>query len=341
MLSPTQKKLLKTLLINSSISGAITAAFMYLIFYEGPESIAAGFCIGFTVYLGIAVYKRLIEHRYLQKLNLILLLVVTTLAQVIIILLSAMVFVGIFYMQGHFELYFTDDSVLMSRAFLVGLTFGLILSMIFSFLNIVSTIIGKNILGNLFIGKYSKPREEDRIFMFLDLTSSTSIAEKIGHLQYLSLLNDFFHDIVGPIDRTKGEIYKYVGDEVIITWKKLDGLRNHNCLACFALIEKRIRERSGFYMKKYGLVPEFKAGLHCGIAVMGEIGYWRREIAFVGDVLNTTSRIMDECKNFNRSVLVSEDLADLISPHPTNQLEAVAKVILRGKEKEMKLFSVL
>jgi adenylate cyclase len=341
MLSPTLKKLLKTLLINSSISGAITAAFMYIIFYEGPESIAAGFCIGFTVYLGIAVYKRLIEHRYFQKLNLILLLLVTTISQVIIILLSAIIFVGIFYMQGHFELYFTDDSVLMSRAFLVGLTFGLILSMIFSFLNIVSTIIGKNILGNLFLGKYSKPREEDRIFMFLDLTSSTTIAEKIGHMQYLSLLNDFFHDIVGPIDQTKGEIYKYVGDEVIITWKKLDGLRNHNCLACFGLIEKRIRERSGSYLKKYGLVPEFKAGLHCGIAVMGEIGYWRREIAFVGDVLNTTSRIMDECKNFNRTILVSEDLENLISPNPTNHLEAVGKVILRGKEKEMKLFSVL
>jgi class 3 adenylate cyclase len=339
MLSPTLKKLLKTLLINSSISGAITAAFMYLIFFEGPESVAAGFCIGFSVYLGITAYKRQIERRYFQKLNLIQLLLATTLAQVIIILLIAMFFVGIFYMQGHFELYFTDDSVLMSRAFLVGLTFGLILSMIFSFLNIVSTIIGKNILGNLFIGKYSKPREEDRIFMFLDLTSSTSIAEKIGHLQYLSLLNDFFHDIVGPIDQTKGEIYKYVGDEVIITWKKMDGIRNQNCLACFFLIEKRIRERSGFYMRKYGLVPEFKAGLHCGIAVMGEIGYWRREIAFVGDVLNTTSRIMDECKNFNRSILVSEDLVKQLPHLPDYKLEEVGTASLRGKEKEMKLYT--
>ena len=341
MLSPTNKKLFRTILINSVISGVLTAVFMYLIFYQGPESIFAGFCIGLTVYLGIAGYERSIEYRYFQKLNLILLLLLTTIAHAIIILLSAILFVGIFYMQGHFELYFSEDSILLSRAFLVGLAYGLILSMIFSFLNIVSRIIGKNILVKLFIGKYSKPSEEDRIFMFLDLTSSTTIAENIGHLKYLSLLNDFFHDIVEPIDQTRGEIYKYVGDEVIITWKTKEGISNHNCLACFQLIENKIKDKSDAYMKKFGLVPEFKAGLHGGISVIGEIGYFRREIAFVGDVLNTASRIMGECKTFNRSMLISEDIVKQLAPIAEYNLEEVGTVMLRGKGKEIKLYSVI
>ena len=340
MLSPTTIKLLKTLLINSSLSGLLTAAFMYLGFYAGPESIYAGFCIGFSIYIGIAVYKRKIEYRYFQKLNLILQLILITLSQVIIILLSAMLFVGIFYLKGHFEVFFSEASAFFSQAFLVGLVFGLILSIIFSFIHIVSNIIGKNILGNLFIGKYSKPREEDRIFMFLDITSSTTIAEKIGHLKYLSLLNDFFRDIVEPIDQTGGEIYKYVGDEVIITWKTDNGLRNNNCLACFQLIENQIKARSDHYLRKYGLVPSFKAGLHGGTSVIGEIGYSRREIAFVGDVLNTASRIMGECNNFNRNLLVSGDLAGQLHPSPQFILEVVGTVTLRGKQKEMKLFGV-
>jgi adenylate cyclase len=341
MLSPTTKKLIKTLLINSSISGVLTAAFMFLGFYAGPESIYAGFCIGFMVYIGIAVYKRKIEYRYFQKLNLILQLLLITLSQVLIILISAWLFVGIFYLKGHFEIFYADGSGYFGEAFIVGLTFGLLLSIIFSFIHIVGNIIGKNILVNLFLGKYSKPGEEERIFMFLDLTSSTSIAEKIGHLKYLSLLNDFFHDIVEPIDYTKGEVYKYVGDEVIITWKTKEGLRNHNCLACFRMIEKKIIDRSEMYRKRYGVVPEFKAGLHSGVAVIGEIGYWRREIAFVGDVLNTTSRIMGECKTFNRPVLISEDIVKQLTPSAKYNLEEVGKVTLRGKEKEMRLFSLI
>lgn len=33
-------------------------------------------------------------------------------------------------------------------------------------------------------GQYHRPKEEDRIFMFLDLKSSTTLAEQLGHLKY-------------------------------------------------------------------------------------------------------------------------------------------------------------
>jgi len=45
------------------------------------------------------------------------------------------------------------------------------------------------------LGKYSKPQEEERIFMFMDLKSSTEIAEKLGHLQYSSFVRDSIMDI--------------------------------------------------------------------------------------------------------------------------------------------------
>lgn len=221
---------------------------------------------------------------------------------------------------------------------MIGLLFGLLLSMIFSFITITGTIIGHHNLGKLFIGKYRKPSEENRIFMFLDITSSTTIAEKIGHLRFMSLLNDFFYDIVEPIDQTRGEIYKYVGDEVIVSWKTKDGLKDHNCISCFYLIKNKINGKSGFYLKKYGLVPEFKAGIHVGPTVIGELGYNRREIAFVGDVLNTTSRIMDECKNFDQQLLVSEDIVYQLGKSDRFSIFEVGQVRLRGKEKQMKLF---
>ncbi len=223
MLTSTFRKNLRNFLITGLISGSITALFMYLFYYRGIESILAGLCIGFSVYAAIVAYRAYIEVLYIRKVNLLILLVLSTLVQILIIMLVATLFVGIFYMKGHFEIYLENQRLLLSKQFVLGLLFGLFLSMLFSFITIVSTLIGKSILWNLFIGKYHKPKEEDRIFMFLDLTASTSIAEQIGHLSYLSLLNDFFQDIVEPVEKTRGEIYKYVGDEAIMRWSKKTG----------------------------------------------------------------------------------------------------------------------
>jgi adenylate cyclase len=54
--------------------------------------------------------------------------------------------------------------------------------------------------------------------MFVDLLSSTTIAEALGNEKYHNLLHDFYADITNPIIYNKGEIYQYVGDEVIVSW---------------------------------------------------------------------------------------------------------------------------
>ncbi len=334
------KRQLKELLIGSSISGLMTALFMLIIIGFNVSAFLAGLCIGFFTYIAIHSYKTKIEPRIFRNTNLIFLLIINTLVQVFIIMVITLIFVGLIFLEGDYSYFFTEHTVLFRRIYLIGLIYGLVLSMIFSFLSIVSTIIGKNILPKLFIGRYRKPVEEERIFMFLDISSSTTIAEKIGHLHYLSLLNDFFYDVVDPIYRTKGEIYKYVGDEVIITWNMKNGLKDGNCVRCFFYIDEIIKNRADYYHKKYGLVPEFKAGLHGGKAVIGEIGLTKREIAFVGDVLNTTARIESECKNLNKRLLVSEDLAGQMSLPGYIVKREVGAVKLRGKEKEIRLFSL-
>src|SRR5687768_5846816 len=91
----------------------------------------------------------------------------------------------------------------------------------------INSKFGQGVLGNIIRGKYNTPKEENRIFMFLDLNSSTTIAEKLGNEKYHDLLKEFFADITNPILDNKGEIYQYVGDEVIVAWKYEDGIRNN------------------------------------------------------------------------------------------------------------------
>ncbi|MBI9038333.1 MAG: adenylate/guanylate cyclase domain-containing protein [Bacteroidales bacterium] len=339
-MNSTQKQELKANIQGALISGIITAIFMYFVYYQGMLSVWAGLFIGFTIFMAMVLYRKLILIKLARRTNLFLLLIFNTIFHVIIILLIAWIGVVLFYMGGNFGILFKDFNLLTSIESQIGLLFGLTLSIIFNFLYIIDTLIGKNVLGKLFIGKYRKPFEVERVFMFLDIKSSTAIAEKIGHIKFLSLVNDFFFDILDPINQTKGEIYKYVGDEAIATWKIKHAINQANCIECFFLIKEKIKSRSDYYLNKYGIVPEFKAGIHVGKVITGELGYTKREIAYMGDVLNTTARIEEACKTYNHDFLISEEILKQISVKNNFRLEEIGGVKLRGKENEMRLFGV-
>jgi len=86
------------------------------------------------------------------------------------------------------------------------------------FLLQVNDKFGSGILLKFLAGNYHQPKKEERIFMFMDMRSSTTIAEKIGNEKYFNLLNDVFADITNTIINYEGEIYQYVGDEIVISW---------------------------------------------------------------------------------------------------------------------------
>ncbi|HEU5291529.1 MAG TPA: adenylate/guanylate cyclase domain-containing protein, partial [Cyclobacteriaceae bacterium] len=146
---------------------------------------------------------------------------------------------------------------------------------------------GRGVLWSFIRGKYHKPREETRIFMFVDLLSSTQIAEKLGNKKYHNLLRDYFADITNPILFNNGDIYQYVGDEIVISWKMLQGVENSECIQCYFDMLRAIENNREKYERDYDLVPEFKAGMHYGKVCAGEVGIIKRDITYSGDVLNT------------------------------------------------------
>ncbi|MEM9936712.1 MAG: adenylate/guanylate cyclase domain-containing protein [Bacteroidota bacterium] len=205
----------------------------------------------------------------------------------------------------------------------------------------VSDKFGQGVLKDFILGKYHHPKIEKRIFMFLDMKSSTTIAEKLGHIQYFQLLNDFFKDLTDPIIAHKGKIYQYVGDEVVVFWEMKDGIEEANCINCFFAIEDQIRALSPYYLKTYGLVPEFKAGIYFGEVTTGEIGIIKKEIIFTGDVLNTTARIQGMCNATSSKLLVSKELVEQISLKKEGFIYAeIGNVELRGRKSRIELVRV-
>ena len=225
-----------------------------------------------------------------------------------------------------------------SFAFWSVMIYGVFITVFVQFFTEVSDSLGINQLKNFFIGTYHKPKEEERVFMFLDLKGSTAMAERLGHSLYFQLIRKFFADISDPIVNSWGEIYQYVGDEVVVSWPKKLGLKDSNCIKCFFQCRELVAANSEYYKVKFGIIPEFKAGIHIGKVAIGEIGVSKRDILFSGDVLNTTSRIQSMCNELGVDNLISQVLYDALDVSGT---EFFAKEMcvcqLRGKNEEVKL----
>ena len=175
--------------------------------------------------------------------------------------------------------------------------------------------------------------------MFLDMKSSTTIAEQLGHVRYFEMLKEYYVDLSDPIIEFGGEIYQYVGDEVIVTWKAKDGFA-HNALHCFFAMQEALKNQSEKYQSAYGLVPTFKAGIHYGNVTTGEIGVIKREITFSGDVLNTTARIQGLCNTYEVDLLISGKLAKALVSDNDFKAIALGEAELRGRNEKMDLFTV-
>jgi adenylate cyclase len=189
-------------------------------------------------------------------------------------------------------------------------------------------------------GRYHRPRREERIVMFLDLTGSTSIADHLEADEYFGFLHQYFTEMSEPILETDAQIYQYVGDEVVLTWSMKAGLEEASCIRAFFLIEKQMREHRDQFLARYGVAPEFKAGLHAGEVITAQIGELKSEIVYNGDVLNTAARIQGACNQLGRRLLVSATLVDRLALGPQYEVERLGAVPLKGKDKPVDLCAV-
>ena len=214
---------------------------------------------------------------------------------------------------------------------------GFVLYVVIVFFRQLNRLFGPGVLLRYLLGRYHRPRREARIFMFLDIKSSTSLAEQLGHEAYLAFINEFFRDISGPVLDNGGEIYEYVGDEVVLTWKEERGIKDANCIRVFFDIDSVIEKKTQRYLDQFGVVPEYKAGVHVGEVMTAEIGDLKRGLVFNGDVLNTGARIQGECARLGRRLLSSADLFARLTLPDGWSAEEMGSVTLRGKSEPLKL----
>jgi class 3 adenylate cyclase len=203
----------------------------------------------------------------------------------------------------------------------------------------ISRLLGPGVLPALITGRYHRPRREERVFLFADIEGSTALAERIGDLEFHRFLAAVFSDWAEPVSAARGETHRYVGDEIIVTWPLARGVKKARCLSCVFAMETALTARAEWYMREFGHVPRFRAALHCGSVVTGEMGDQRKEIVFLGDTVNTTSRMQAACRDRGVHLILSGALADRLPADPRFTLRALGVWTPRGKSREVRLFT--
>jgi adenylate cyclase len=202
----------------------------------------------------------------------------------------------------------------------------------------VNDLLGPGVLFAFAAGRYHNPRIEERALLFIDMRASTTIAERLGELGYLRLLNRFVGDVSFAVAEAGGGIHKYVGDEVIATWRLQPGANPPACVSAVFAARERISAQGLSYEREFGVVPDFRASLHCGPVAVGELGSLRREIALIGDTMNTAARILEACRSTGYRALASATLIERLAALPPGVARLrLGEFPVRGKARPLEL----
>ncbi|WP_298984711.1 adenylate/guanylate cyclase domain-containing protein [uncultured Roseibium sp.] len=203
----------------------------------------------------------------------------------------------------------------------------------------VTRLLGWEATVSLVSGRYNTPRLEPRVVLFADLVGSTALAEKIGELEFHVFLQDVALDLAGPIEDTYGAVHRYVGDAVIVTWPLETGVKQADCLTCALEMHRSLDTHADRYRKRFGAEPSLRVALHCGQVAAGEIGDWKKEIALLGDTMNTTARIERAAKSLGSDTVLSDTLVSQLPEPARTSLRRLPDYAAQGKQEPLRLWT--
>ncbi len=227
-----------------------------------------------------------------------------------------------------------------SELFFSVFVFLLLFSMIFNVLKTISEHLGPQAFWAALLGRYNSPLEEDRTFIFLDMNSSTTIAEKIGHAQYSLFINECFQILTRYMYKYGAVLYQFVGDEAVLSWKTSAAKKTLAPLQLYFDFSEHLRKENEKLNTEYGASAKFKATIHAGLVTVTKIQSTKNEIVYHGDVLNTCARMMEQCGRLKKELLVSQPITEWLTNNTTYKVNFIEQLTLRGKEQETPVYEV-
>jgi adenylate cyclase len=178
--------------------------------------------------------------------------------------------------------------------------------------------------------------------LFSDVRNFTSIAEVLGARETVSMLNEYFEQMVEVIFRNGGILDKYIGDAIMALYgapfeKERDA---ENAVATANEMIVVLRELNARRAREGKAPVDIGIGISTGDAIVGNIGSPKRmEYTAIGDSVNLASRLESATKLYGVKVLLSEfTVRAMKSAVPMRELDLMR---VKGKDRPVAVYEAL
>jgi class 3 adenylate cyclase len=178
--------------------------------------------------------------------------------------------------------------------------------------------------------------------MFADLHGFTTLSESMSPAAAVRMLNHFFTEMTAEIAAHGGILVQYTGDNLYAVFPAGGGA-DHARRAIEAALAMLLRlERINQARAGSGKPPlAVGIGLHSGRVVAGPIGSAELlQFTYIGDTVNTASRIERMTRELGRTLLVSGPTLEAAGGVSAFPAEPLGDAPLRGKREPLPLWAV-
>ncbi|MGB3514738.1 MAG: adenylate/guanylate cyclase domain-containing protein [Microcoleaceae cyanobacterium] len=178
--------------------------------------------------------------------------------------------------------------------------------------------------------------------LFSDIRSYTTLTEDMKAEQVVTMLNEYFEEMVDAVFKYKGTLDKYIGDALMAVFGSPAPLDDHPLHAMQSAVEMRQRLK---VFNQHRLASGKKPiaigiGIHSDEVVSGNIGSSKRmELTSIGDGVNLASRLEGTSKQYGTDLVISDN-----TYQPYKELLLVREldlIIVKGKSKPVRIYELL
>ena len=179
--------------------------------------------------------------------------------------------------------------------------------------------------------------ERDVAILFCDIRGFTEMSEGASATEMIQFLNTFFSELADMVNRHHGMINKFMGDAILAVYaadtpnEAIDAAMN-----TASEITMRVRQMR----LPNGSLAETGTGIHFGRVVAGTIGSEHRyEYTYLGDAVNTASRLQGLSPRLGYPIIVSVDAYEMMSGYLQAGLSDLGSHMVRGKVEPLHVYA--
>jgi len=177
--------------------------------------------------------------------------------------------------------------------------------------------------------------------IFVDVRGFTSMTENLRDTPELIVrtLNEYLELTSTAVFNNGGSVDKFIGDATMALFNGFVPLDDYVYKAVRSAWEmtQGAEQLNRSLKERFGVDLSFGIGIHCGEAIVGNLGpSFRKDYTAIGDTVNTAARLESNAKP--SEVLISRDVYELLG----DRIEAKSKgeIQLKGKTEPIEVFSL-